>query len=75
MSIATELAAKRQELRLTQEAMALRIGVPVQTYRHWEYGERQPRGLALRAVQKFIISPGRPGKGRKRSRTKQHPPP
>jgi len=68
MSIATELASKRQGLRLTQEGMASRIGVPVQTYRHWEYGEREPRGLALRAVQEFIGSPKAGGKGRKRSR-------
>ncbi len=38
---------------LTQSAFAARIGVPVETVRNWEQGERSPRGPA-RALLKVI---------------------
>jgi putative transcriptional regulator len=43
----------RGATRLTQNAFAARIGVPVETVRNWEQGKRAPRGPA-RALLKII---------------------
>lgn len=39
---AKALAAARAERGLTQPAAAAELGAPVDTYRSWEYGKRQP---------------------------------
>ena len=44
---------------MTQEQAAKVIGVPLGTYRNWEQGVREPRGLAKVAVKKC----SRPVKG------------
>lgn len=42
-----DVAALRGSLRLTQEQFAARFGFSVATLRHWERGDRKPRGAAL----------------------------
>jgi putative transcriptional regulator len=42
-----DVAALRQRLSMTQEEFAARFGVHVSTLRHWERGDRTPRGPAL----------------------------
>jgi transcriptional regulator with XRE-family HTH domain len=51
-SMADRLQRLRNEKRLTQKSLAEQIGIPVSTYRDWEYG-REIRGepyLALAEV-------------------------
>ena len=42
-----DVANLRKRLGLTQEQFAARFGFPVATLRHWERGDRTPRGPAL----------------------------
>lgn len=42
-----DVAALRERLGMTQEEFAARFGVRVATLRHWERGDRCPRGPAL----------------------------
>ena len=42
-----DVAAVRIRLGMTQEQFAARVGIPVATLRHWERGNRKPRGAAL----------------------------
>ena len=42
-----DVAAVRARLGFTQEQFAARFGFSVATLRHWEQGDRQPRGAAL----------------------------
>ena len=42
-----DVAAVRSRLGFTQEQFAARFGFSVATLRHWEQGDRQPRGAAL----------------------------
>lgn len=42
-----DVAALRGSLMLTQEQFAARFGFSVATLRHWERGDRKPRGAAL----------------------------
>ena len=42
-----DVAAIRQRLGMTQRRFAARFGFPVATLRHWERGNRKPRGAAL----------------------------
>ena len=44
------LRGVREELGLTQEQWAARLGVSVRTVSRWEQGEAEPRGAALRAA-------------------------
>jgi len=41
------VAGLRQRMGLTQEQFAARFGFSVATLRHWERGDRNPRGAAL----------------------------
>ena len=41
-----DVKAIRDELGLTQEAFAGRFGFSANTLRHWEQGNRQPKGAA-----------------------------
>lgn len=41
-----DIAKLRRKLKLTQDAFALKIGVPVATLRNWEQGRRYPTGPA-----------------------------
>ena len=42
-----DVAAVRGRLGLTQEQFAARFGFSVATLRHWERGDRRPRGASL----------------------------
>ena len=42
-----DVAAIRKRLGLSQARFAHRFGFPVATLRHWEQGNRKPRGCAL----------------------------
>jgi hypothetical protein len=42
-----DVAAVRRKLGLSQARFAHRFGFPVATLRHWEQGDRRPRGSAL----------------------------
>ena len=42
-----DVAQLRGRMNLTQEQFASRFGFPVATLRHWERGDRKPRGAAL----------------------------
>lgn len=44
---AVDVKAVRRRLGMTQERFALTFGVSLGTLRHWERGDRQPRGPAL----------------------------
>lgn len=45
--VEVDVAAIRKKLRLSQASFAHRFGFPVATLRHWEQGNRKPRGCAL----------------------------
>ena len=42
-----DVAALRRRVGMTQEQFAARFGFSVATLRHWERGDRKPRGPAL----------------------------
>jgi putative transcriptional regulator len=42
-----DVQALRARLKLTQEEFASRFGIQLGTLRHWERGDRKPRGTAL----------------------------
>lgn len=42
-----DVATLRHRVGMTQEQFAARFGVSVATLRHWERGDRKPRGPAL----------------------------
>lgn len=42
-----DVSALRQRMGMTQEQFAARFGFSVATLRHWERGDRAPRGAAL----------------------------
>ncbi|MCC6534582.1 MAG: helix-turn-helix domain-containing protein [Burkholderiales bacterium] len=42
-----DVQALRTRLNLTQEEFAARFGIRLGTLRHWERGDRKPRGTAL----------------------------
>ena len=42
-----DVSALRKHMGMTQEQFAARFGFSVATLRHWERGDRTPRGAAL----------------------------
>lgn len=42
-----DVASLRRRIGMTQEQFAARFGFSVATLRHWERGDRKPRGPAL----------------------------
>ena len=42
-----DVAALRKRMGMSQKQFAARFGFPVATLRHWELGDRKPRGAAL----------------------------
>ncbi len=42
-----DVAALRKRMRMTQKQFCRRFGFTLATLRHWERGDRQPRGAAL----------------------------
>lgn len=42
-ALSERIRARREALDLTQETLALRVGVSIQAVQAWEYGKAQPR--------------------------------
>ena len=56
-SFAKRITRRRTELRLTQRQVAQRIGVPLSTYKEWEYGRRiQGETIYLKLSEALEIS-------------------
>ena len=53
-----DVAAIRKRLGLSQAEFAHRFGFPVATLRHWEQGNRRPRGCALALLHVIAYNPG-----------------
>ena len=53
-----DVAASRKCLGLSQPRFAHRFGFPVATLRHWEQGNRRPRGCALALLHVIAYNPG-----------------
>lgn len=51
------LAAYREVVQQTQEAMALLYGVNVSTYRNWEQGRRKPNNAVKRLMAMSVHEP------------------
>lgn len=52
-----DVAAIRKRLGLSQALFAHRFGFPVATLRHWEQGNRRPRGCALALLHVIAYNP------------------
>src|ERR1700737_4932518 len=52
-----EVRDLRRRAQLTQQEFAARLGVPVETLRHWEQGKRAPRGPARALLAVIAHSP------------------
>ena len=53
-----DIAAIRNRLGLSQPDFAHRFGFAVATLRHWEQGNRRPRGCALALLHVIAYNPG-----------------
>jgi len=49
-----DLKKLRTELKLSQPAMAKKIGVALSTYCYWEYGKHLPSKLAMEKIEKLL---------------------
>jgi DNA-binding transcriptional regulator YiaG len=56
MTLAKKLYAWRQKQELTQQQAATKIGAPIGTYRDWEQGRSEPRGLSRKALLDAIAA-------------------
>ncbi len=52
----------RQQMGLTQEKLAARLGVTFPTINRWENGHSQPSPLALRQIESLLAQCGAPGR-------------
>lgn len=57
MPRAVDVKAVRAKLGMTQEQFAARFGFSAATLRHWERGDRSPRGPALTLLNVIERSP------------------
>ncbi len=48
------LALKRKERKLTHKQLADSLGLPIQTYRNYEYGKREPKIEILKLMAKYF---------------------
>ena len=55
---AVDVRAIREKTGLTQVEFAAKFGISVGTLRHWERGDRQPRGPALILLHVVDKEPG-----------------
>jgi transcriptional regulator with XRE-family HTH domain len=53
-----DVPALRRRLHLSQTEFAHRFGIPAATVRHWEAGDRRPRGPALSLLRVIAYNPG-----------------
>jgi DNA-binding transcriptional regulator YiaG len=56
--VEADVAAIRKRLGLSQATFAHRFGFPLGTLRHWEQGNRRPRGCALALLHVIAYNPG-----------------
>jgi DNA-binding transcriptional regulator YiaG len=56
--IGRRLFAARNNLKLSQDEAAKGWGISVKTLRHWEQGQREPRGLYLEKVEAILAKAG-----------------
>ena len=54
LPISQQLKAWRTAKNLTQRQAAEHLGVSCRTLQEWEQAHRQPRGLALKALQESL---------------------
>jgi len=54
---ATEIAALRAKLGLTQAEFATRFGLSIDSLRQWEQGRRVPEGAAKTLLALIVIDP------------------
>jgi hypothetical protein len=52
-----DVAALRKRLRMSQTEFSHRFDLPLPTLRHWEAGERAPRGSALALLRVIAYHP------------------
>lgn len=66
-----DVVALRTRMGMSQELFARRFGFPVATLRHWERGDRKPRGTARVLLQVIAHNPraGPEGAGLVRQQT------
>jgi DNA-binding transcriptional regulator YiaG len=51
----------RQQLHLSQERFAQRLGVSFQTVNRWESGKTNPSPMATKLIQQMLIELGKDG--------------
>jgi len=56
--IGRRLKAAREKLNLSQDDAAQAWEISASTLRKWEQGQREPRGLALRALETILREAG-----------------
>lgn len=52
----------RQQLNLSQERLAARMGVSFKTVNRWENGHTTPSPMALKLIEELLRTMGQPGK-------------
>ncbi|MDF5735477.1 MULTISPECIES: helix-turn-helix domain-containing protein [unclassified Nostoc] len=52
----------RQQLNLSQEKFAAKLGVSLRTVNRWENGSTVPSQMALKLIEKMLENMGEPGK-------------
>ena len=52
------LKAAREKLNLSQADAAEKWGISLRSLQSWEQGQREPRGLALRALEEILRKAG-----------------
>ena len=52
------LKAARAKLNFSQDDAAKKWGISVKTLRHWEQGQREPRGLYLEKLEAILKEAG-----------------
>ncbi|MHC5597705.1 MAG: helix-turn-helix domain-containing protein [Nostoc sp.] len=52
----------RQQLDLSQEKFAARLGVSLRTVNRWENGSTVPSQMALKLIEEMLQKMGKPGK-------------
>ncbi|MDZ8189660.1 MAG: helix-turn-helix domain-containing protein [Nostoc sp. ChiSLP02] len=62
LKIADLIRELRQELNLSQEKFAAKLGVSLRTVNRWENRSAMPSQMALKLIQEMLEKMGEPGK-------------
>ncbi|WP_392532674.1 helix-turn-helix domain-containing protein [Nostoc sp. C117] len=62
LKIADLIRALRQQLHLSQEKFAARLGVSLRTVNRWENGSTVPSQMALKLIEEMLQKMGESGK-------------